>query len=195
MGIDCTPEEGSQDEEFIDDGTYVVVALKVTLKPTNDNTGEYFKFDIQVLSEGRFKNWWIWPMYNVKNESAKCVAIGKTQLGKFAAAIGMDPKNVEPNEMLRKPFQATIGFKKGKNGYPGQNVINDYKALAGNQNTRPAAPQKSMEYGEQPVTQGEYRRESRPQDEYNKQQDYNQQALDNKHENHRPNSENGSTWS
>lgn len=82
-----TVEETSANSP-LPDGSYRVIVDNVELKPTKAGTGEMIVVTYKVLA-GQHKGRLVWSHFNYKNKSEKAQNIGRAQLKRFLASVGV----------------------------------------------------------------------------------------------------------
>ena len=109
-------------------GDYLVVAKAGEVKPTKTGDGAYVKVEFTVVDsdyEGRklFHN------FNIKNQNAKAVEIGLSQIKAFFKAAGVKEdqlKKVGPDDFAGQSCVANVAIE--TSSYGEQNVIKYFKA-------------------------------------------------------------------
>lgn len=113
-------------EAIIPEGSYVnVLCTKAEVKGNRSGTGERIAVTFQV-TDGRFKNVFLWTNFNTKNESEIAVIMGLRQLKGFMMCSGMQSPILDsPQELVGRKVRVHVGVEESA-GYDPRNLILGY---------------------------------------------------------------------
>lgn len=110
----------------IPDSTQNVVCESAEVKENKQGTGEYIKCVLSI-TDGQFKNFKIFHMFNIKNQNVKAVEIGLSQLKGFMKCSGVaTDKLSDVNQLIGLKCQAVLKVRKS-DMYDDQTVVSYFK--------------------------------------------------------------------
>jgi hypothetical protein len=106
--------------------------VKSTIETTKDKKGKYISLKYVITEEGKYEGRMIFPNLNIVNASDVAVRIGKSDLKKICAAVGLDPSvELEDTEDLHNiPHMIKLTVKAANSNWPEKNEVKDYKSIA-----------------------------------------------------------------
>ena len=109
--IDLTQDEAGKDFTPLKNGEYTVVCVDAEVKQTKTGTGEMIacKFEVAEPKENRGRI--VFHNFNIKNQSAEAVRIGREQIKRFMIAAGRkDFKLSSPGDLCGLSAVALVGI-------------------------------------------------------------------------------------
>lgn len=117
-------------------GRYRAVAKSCERRPNSKGTGEYLRFDFELLDEpykGRQLRDWI----NIEHDNPAVVEIAQKELASIKQAAGV-PDARRPSELLGKSLAIQVIIGEGKNPGSRMNWIRGYEGCLDESNQPPA---------------------------------------------------------
>jgi hypothetical protein len=125
LNFNANEVEPTTDFEAIPAGKYVAVITDSEVKKNKAGTGSYLQLTFQV-TEGEFKNRFLWARLNLDNPNATAVKIARAELSAICRAVGvLQPK--DSCELHNLPVVITVKCKKTKDG---GDLVNEIKGYA-----------------------------------------------------------------
>jgi len=124
-------------------GKYNAMVVESTIKPTKAGTGQYIELVCQII-DGEYTNRKVWWRLNIVNPNKVAEDIGRKELAKLMANLGLGPNIQDTQELHGKPF--IIGLKVTEShGYEPSNDVSFTAAanISAPAMAAPAAPQQA----------------------------------------------------
>lgn len=137
-GFDASTVAPNTGFDVLPAGEYDAIAIASEKKATKNGTGEYLKFEFQILN-GEYQNRKVWANMNIRNPSAEAQQIGLAQLSSLCRAVNvLTPKDT--SELHDKPVRLKLKVKKDETFGDKNEVVAIKPRNAGPQNTPYSAP-------------------------------------------------------
>ena len=113
-------------DAIIPEATWVnVICRKAEIKKTRSGSGEMISMTFQV-TDGRFKDCYLWTNFNTKNESEIAVLMGLRELKSFMMNAGMQSPILDsPQELVGRKVRVQVGVEQSRD-YAPRNIVLSY---------------------------------------------------------------------
>ena len=129
---DIKTAEVSLGYEPIPEGDYTVKVDNTDIKPTKNGAGQYIKVEFVVMGP-KFQGRKLFANFNIVNDSAEAMRIGRQQIKSLMIAGGMTQDQVnkfnDTDQLLGLTCNVRVGVEDGKGQYEPQNRIKSFKKM------------------------------------------------------------------